>query len=1391
MLNEAITSGDVNPSKVLKRSRHDDQDPPVGSNKENKKKRKRKDSKPSKDKEQFGSSPKGKTQSKPSSTDKSVNAKKTIHEVAIKADESRKAEDDVVNDEPQLQDDASPTHNNSIWFKQDARPESPDPEWHKEPNADDAPKQTWFNELVNAQTDPLTFDDLMGSTVDFTKFAMHHFKKDRITRADIALSRLTNHSCEFFFNNDLEYLKTRNKERKYASSLTKIKAARSRNNARSRHEVFSRLKILSDIRISVDKQFGYGYLNEIVVRRADQKEYTFREADFERLHLNDIEDMFLLYVQHKLHNLTDDEIVDIMIALRMFTRSIFIKRRVEDVQLGVESYQKKLSITRPQTTCDGISYKEPYTTVYEPRGVVYKNKSNQKRLIQAYKLYTLKSVCEILNVRLHNFVLGYNADIPKRAWTDKDRIQTDDMLMLIDNMFLERRIMWSLECFVGGRTIETDYRLLTQTKNLSFSNIRSILYSIHSDNGNPSSTNIKQALRGLDVCVDLTGSSPLTQTGLTDFLAGHAVVNATHLIMEYLVKISKKARILELKRRHLKITVLTPNMPYPSRKIHRICTCTSPNTTKDQDAIASLFGPAGDPWHQRVLSQSVGKDLVSGLLVYELPLNSLWKKYRLSLKNDMPPRDKKLLKTLNLDESRSPEFNLFSDLEEYSEEEVAETMAETMEQYMSKTRADYGSGIARPKIDDKDSFELKGQILKELRDNTFSSSDHEDANKHIEKVLEIVDLFHIPNITQDQVMLRAFLMSLTGAASHWLRNKPSCSITTWEDLKTKFLSKYCPPVRTAKKMEEINNFQQEPDETLSQAWEQFKELLMKCPQHYLTEMQEKVNEKVYAAQVGCEQCKGTHNTKDCPLKEEGKTLEEAYYTQFGGPFQGGGYRAAAPGFYQRNNANPSYKERRQSMEETLRKFMSDSTKRHEENSNMIKEIRASTDAAVRNQGASIKTLEIQIGQISRVLHKRGFGSLPSSTEANPRDHVKLISTTAEADSNPIRRIGSPQYAEKKRSYGPQFSEAYSYGASSIDNCILRKEKDPRIVKNMDGYRDQDMGDVILGEPFCKTSCVEARRLSKKARILELKRRYLKITVLTSNTPYPSRKIRRICACTSPKTTKDQGSKRRNLLKRIQKFSVTQDIGARAAVHIFNRINFATGRNVFRDGLRMREEVQTCRNQTAQLNALIAEMEAFDDPGEVFDMLMGLKDDVRVEDAKLIGLNDLISYAEEEIEMKEAQLEVANGVSLKLYPIVSHGCEVMSIWTFSLADGVDVLLTMAALYILDKLVDSSRLQDKMKIIFMQARGSDESFIALMRDLCSALRLSIAKNWTLIAELEALGQRAEALKPLDYMKEIVGRDSATLGVLEQLLVGMLLKWKKQIRDSWFICFYLVYE
>ncbi|GJU40417.1 hypothetical protein Tco_1193374 [Tanacetum coccineum] len=235
-------------------------------------------------------------------------------------------------------------------------------------------------------------------------------------------------------------------------------------------------------------------------------------------------------------------------------------------------------------------------------------------------------------------------------------------------------------------------------------------------------------------------------------------------------------------------------------------------------------------------------------------------------------------------------------------------MAETMEQYMSKTQTDYGLGVARPKIDNKDQFELKGQFLKELQENTFSGSDHEDTNEHIEKVLEIVDLFYVPNIT---------ILDSRGA----IPSKTAANIKTSIQEMAAYSQKWHNGTSRTKSTE--------TSDCLAAIQAQLNNLGREI---------KKVNEKVYAARVGCEKYKGPNYTKDFPLKEERKTLEEAYYTQFGGPFQGGRYRSTAPGFYQRNSENPSYQEQRQSMEDTLSKFMRESAKRHKENSNLIKEI---------------------------------------------------------------------------------------------------------------------------------------------------------------------------------------------------------------------------------------------------------------------------------------------------------------------------------------------------------------------------------------------------------------------------------------------------------------------
>ncbi|GJU87999.1 hypothetical protein Tco_1300422 [Tanacetum coccineum] len=323
--------------KYIQERRHDNQDPSVDADKD-KNKRKRKDSK---DKNKIkrkdsdtSSSKKGKDQAKSSKEAKSLS--------------EALATEKAICDEELIQDGAVDNEelDRSKWFKQDAvmRLETPDPDWFKEPNANDAPQQSWFNEFINAEKDPRTLTDHIDLVNPEGDRCLYDLSKPLPLQGPP--SRTTIH-VDFFFNKDLEYLRTRNKEKKYASSLTKPKAAGARHAVTSRHKVYSRMKNLSVIRISIDKHFGFGYLKEIVVRCANQKEYVFNEADFTRLHLNDIEDKLLLYVQNKLHHLKGDEQVDLINALHLFTQKTAIKKRVEDVQLGVESYQTKLNITMP------------------------------------------------------------------------------------------------------------------------------------------------------------------------------------------------------------------------------------------------------------------------------------------------------------------------------------------------------------------------------------------------------------------------------------------------------------------------------------------------------------------------------------------------------------------------------------------------------------------------------------------------------------------------------------------------------------------------------------------------------------------------------------------------------------------------------------------------------------------------------------------------------------------------------------------------------------------------------------------------------------------------------------------------------------------------------------
>nr|GEW55516.1 reverse transcriptase domain-containing protein [Tanacetum cinerariifolium] len=308
---------------------------------------------------------------------------------------------------------------------------------------------------------------------------------------------------DHFINNDLEYLHGGASSRKYTTSVTKTKAAdyghikwiedlvprtmwiqepvgydkhalweishwgRKRQqfygfavNWESARDVYSKRRIIAVTELKIVEWHNYKHLDWIMVRKDDDKLYKFKEGDFKRLRIQDIEDMLLLLVQGKLTNMSVEERFPFNVSLRMFTRSIVIQRRVGDLQLGVESYQKKLNITKPNTYRSDLKHKEAYITYSNPRGFIYHNKDKQNRLIRIDELHkfndgALTDVRTALDDRLKGIRMKY---LPQSIWRKSDKDRVAAMIQTIDKILKTRRTMRSLE-----RSILTDLQV-TPTK---------------------------------------------------------------------------------------------------------------------------------------------------------------------------------------------------------------------------------------------------------------------------------------------------------------------------------------------------------------------------------------------------------------------------------------------------------------------------------------------------------------------------------------------------------------------------------------------------------------------------------------------------------------------------------------------------------------------------------------------------------------------------------------------------------------------------------------------------------------------------------------------------------------------------------------------------------------
>ncbi|GJY09397.1 hypothetical protein Tco_0377582 [Tanacetum coccineum] len=415
----------------LKRTRDDsdkDRDPSAGSDRGKKRRKSSKDvesSRDSRSKEKKSSSTsKDVSQSQHKSSGKSAHAEDPSHTV----EDSGKQQDQefVTGDNDEQPIDKEVTKDD--WFNKIERPLTLDPDWKP----------------------PTSFDELNDTSFDFSAFVINRLKIPNLTQ-EILVGSVKYDQHAYF--GTLHWSPKRQSFYGYASNLTLSK------------DVYSRRRIITVTRLTIMKKYDYGHLEEIKVRRDDQKLYTFKEGYRQAIVSKEVDVEFGKVCWWKGIRERSQATGKDNMTLSYFVSTYFSQNRRDlprDILLDsvvVLRYEK-----RSKSKNKGKVPTEMKLVLEQTQ----QDLNKQKRVMRADDLYkfsdgTLKKVRDELHHRILDFHLGYKDKMSRRKWTAIDKKRSKLMVELIDKQMRERQIIKNLEQLVGARELEMDYKLMTRT----------------------------------------------------------------------------------------------------------------------------------------------------------------------------------------------------------------------------------------------------------------------------------------------------------------------------------------------------------------------------------------------------------------------------------------------------------------------------------------------------------------------------------------------------------------------------------------------------------------------------------------------------------------------------------------------------------------------------------------------------------------------------------------------------------------------------------------------------------------------------------------------------------------------------------------------------------------